>query len=208
MNNFAELSDGDSAKFLVRWRGRQEGPYPASTIEAKLAANEIGLLHEIFYEGKWVTIRDYIAEREAALRAEYLAKEERERREREEIEKMAREHDEQLRAATLAEEKRKNDLLAAGFERQNNPGHVSSILRAPLKPHRGGLILTFGLIGLFVCGPFCLAAWIMGSGDLREMDAGMMDPSGRSNTSSGRNIGMLGTILWIIGFVFVLVASR
>ena len=208
MNNFAELSDGDSAKFLVRWRGRQEGPYPASTIEAKLAANEIGLLHEIFYEGKWVTIRDYIAEREAALRAEYLAKEERERREREEIEKMAREHDEQLRAATLAEEKRKNDLLAAGLERQNNPGHVSSTLRAPLKPHRGGLILTLGLIGLFVCGPLCLAAWIMGSGDLHEMDAGMMDPSGRSNTSSGRNIGMLGTILWIIGFVFFYVISR
>jgi hypothetical protein len=48
----------------------------------------------------------------------------------------------------------------------------------------------------------------MGSGDLHEMDAGMMDPSGRSNTSSGRNIGMLGTILWIIGFVFFYVISR
>jgi hypothetical protein len=73
MNNFAELSDGDSAKFLVRWRGRQEGPYLASVIEAKLAANEISLLHEIFYNGKWVTIRDYITEREAILRAELQA---------------------------------------------------------------------------------------------------------------------------------------
>ena len=82
MNNFAELSDGDSAKFLVRWRGRQEGPYPASVIDAKLAANEIGLLHEIFYNGKWVTLRDYITEREAVLRAELQAREEQERRAR------------------------------------------------------------------------------------------------------------------------------
>jgi hypothetical protein len=47
MNNFAQLSDS-RATFLVRWRGRQEGPYLASVIEAKLAANEIGLQHEIF----------------------------------------------------------------------------------------------------------------------------------------------------------------
>jgi len=40
------------------------------TIQAKLEANEIGLLHEVYYEGKWVTIRDYIAEREAILRAQ------------------------------------------------------------------------------------------------------------------------------------------
>ena len=51
MNNFAELSDGDSATFLVSWSGRQEGPHPASVIEAKLMANEIGLLHEFFCYG-------------------------------------------------------------------------------------------------------------------------------------------------------------
>src|ERR1700679_2055365 len=91
MNNFTELSDGDSAKFLVRWRGRQEGPYLASVIEAKLAANEIGLLHEIFYEGKWVTIRDYTTERESILRAENEARLEQERRAREEAEREAKE---------------------------------------------------------------------------------------------------------------------
>ena len=105
------------------------------------------------------------------------ARDERSQREKEEVEKMAREHDEQLRAAALAEEKRKNDLLAAALEQQNNPGHVSTALQPPLKPHRAGVILTLGLVGLFVCGPLCLAAWIMGSGDLHEMDAGMMDPS-------------------------------
>ena len=207
MNNFAELSDGDSAKFLVRWRGRQEGPYLASVIEAKLAANEIGLLHEIFYDGKWVTIRDYITEREAILRAELQAREEQERSARQEAERQAREREEQHRAAALAEERRKNDLLAAGLERQSNTSHAQAAPQLALKSHRGGQILTLGLIGLFVCGPLCLAAWVMGSSDLREMDAGMMDGSGRSSTSSGRNIGMLGTVLWIIGFVYFLVAG-
>ncbi len=207
MNNFAELSDGAGAQFLVRWRGRQEGPYPATVIEVKLAANEIGLLHEIFYNGKWVTIRDYIAEREMILRVENQSRVEQEQRARQEAERQTREREEQHRTATLAEERRKNDLMAAGLERQSHTGHVQGAPQFALKPHRGGLILTLGLIGLFVCGPLSLAAWVMGSGDLHEMDANMMDASGRSSTSSGRNIGMLGTILWIIGFVFFLVAG-
>ena len=105
MNNFAELSDGNSAKFLMRWRGRQEGPYPASVIDAKLAANEIGLLHEIFYNGQWVTIRDYIAEKEAALRAQRQVQEEQERLAREEAERQASEREEQRRAEFIGRTK-------------------------------------------------------------------------------------------------------
>jgi hypothetical protein len=205
VSNFAELSSGGGdAKFFVRWRGKQEGPYSASVIEAKLEVHEMGLLHEIFYNGQWVTIRDYVDEKVAALHMERQAREEQYRREKEETEKMARERDEQFRAAALAEEKRKNDLLAAGLERQNNPSHFSASLQPPLKPHRAGLILTLGLVGLFICGPLCLGAWVMGSGDLHEMDAGVMDPSGRSTTSTGRNLGIIGTLLWAIGVVFFL----
>lgn len=205
MNNFAELSDGDSSKFLVRWRGRQEGPYLASVIEAKLASNEMGLLHEIFYNGKWVTIRDYIMEREAILRAELQAKEEQERREREEAERQAKEREEQRRAELLTEERRKNDLLQASIaERQfNEPFRQSQPTMR--KPHRAGTILALGIIGLFVCGPLCLAAWVMGGSDLREMDAGIMDNSGRSTTSSGHSLGILGTVLWIIGVIVLFI---
>ena len=46
----------------------------------------------------------------------------------------------------------------------------------------------------------------MGSGDLQAMDAGSMDDRGRSITSTGRNIGLLGTVLWIIGAAFFLLA--
>jgi hypothetical protein len=103
VNNFAELSDGDSTEFLVRWRGRQEGPYTAAVIEAKLAANQIGMLHEIAHNGQWITLRDYFAEREAVLRAERQAREEQERRAREEAERQAREREEQLRAVLATE---------------------------------------------------------------------------------------------------------
>ena len=130
-------ADGEGALFLVRWRGRQEGPYLASVIESKLAANEIGLLHEIFYDGKWVTIRDYTTEREAILRAELQAQEEQKQRAREEAERQTRVREEQNRAAALVEERRKNDLLAAGLERQSNASHAQAAPQIALKPTQG-----------------------------------------------------------------------
>ena len=51
-----------------------------------------------------------------------------------------------------------------------------------LRPHRGGLILALGILGLvccFICG---IIAWVMGSNDLKEMAAGRMDPSGQGLT--------------------------
>lgn len=67
------------------------------------------------------------------------------------------------------------------------------------------MILVLGILGLVVCGPLGIAAWVMGNTDLKEMDAGTMDPSGRSNTSAGRICGMIACILMIIS-VLVIVA--
>ena len=103
----ASLSDDSSATFLIRWRGRQEGPYTAAVIEAKLAANQIGLLHEISHNGQWVALRDYIAEREAVLLAERQAREDQERRAREEAERQAREREEHRQVGAVAEERSK-----------------------------------------------------------------------------------------------------
>jgi hypothetical protein len=107
------LSDDSDATFLIRWRGRQEGPYTAAVIEAKLAANQVGLLHEISYNGQWVTLRDYFAEREAVLRAERQSREEQERRAREEAERQAKEREEQRRADLLVRERQKETVTAA-----------------------------------------------------------------------------------------------
>ena len=71
-----------------------------------------------------------------------------------------------------------------------------------LRPHRGGLILALGILGLvccFICG---IIAWVMGSNDLKEMAAGRMDPAGQGLTQAGKICGMMSVILQIIGLVF------
>jgi len=62
-----------------------------------------------------------------------------------------------------------------------------------------------GILGLVVCAPVGIAAWIMANGDLKQIDAGAMDPSGRSLTSAGRICGIISTILLVLS-VLILIA--
>ncbi|MGZ4961342.1 MAG: DUF4190 domain-containing protein [Limisphaerales bacterium] len=73
-----------------------------------------------------------------------------------------------------------------------------------MKPHRGTLVLVLGILGLVLCGPLGIAAWVMGNGDIKQMDAGTMDPSGRGTTNAGRICGIIATILTIIAVVIAL----
>ena len=66
------------------------------------------------------------------------------------------------------------------------------------------MILVLGILSLIICAPLGIVAWVMGSGDLKEMDAGAMDPSGRGNTNAGKICGMIGTILMIVWFILVI----
>ncbi len=70
-----------------------------------------------------------------------------------------------------------------------------------LQPHRAVMILVFGIIGLVVCFPFGIAAWIMGKNDLHEMAQGRMDSTGEGMTNAGKIVGMVATALAIIGIV-------
>lgn len=72
-----------------------------------------------------------------------------------------------------------------------------------LKPHRGSVILAFGILGLVVCQWFGVAAWVMGNNDLREMDRGYMDPSGRELTKTGRILGMVATATTVIPLILL-----
>jgi predicted Zn finger-like uncharacterized protein len=86
-----------------------------------------------------------------------------------------------------------------------DPGYPydPSLDRARLQPHRGTMILVFGILSLVACSIFGPIAWVMGSNDLAEMRAGRMDPEGRSTTEAGRICGMIASILLIIGLVFM-----
>ncbi len=69
-----------------------------------------------------------------------------------------------------------------------------------MRPHRGTLILVLGILGIVLCFICGIVAWVMGNADLREMQAGTMDPSGEGLTKAGKICGMVGTILFIVGF--------
>ena len=68
-----------------------------------------------------------------------------------------------------------------------------------LAPHRGTLILVLGILSLLMCQPLGIVAWVLANGDLRDMDEGRMDPTGRSNTEVGRILGMIAFILLGLG---------
>jgi hypothetical protein len=72
-----------------------------------------------------------------------------------------------------------------------------------LKPHRGSVILAFGILGLVVCGLFGVAAWVMGNNDLLEMNRGYMDPTGRDLTNTGRILGMVATGITITSLILI-----
>jgi hypothetical protein len=74
------------------------------------------------------------------------------------------------------------------------------------KPHRGSTILTLGICS-FLCGICGIVALIMGSTDLKEMEAGRMDPAGRGNTSLGRTLGIVGLAVNLL-FAILRVGAR
>ncbi len=88
---------------------------------------------------------------------------------------------------------------------ENPQGPIETIEAGPvpqqLAPHRGTLILVLGILGLvccFVCG---IVAWVLGNTDLREIDAGRMDPEGRGLTQAGKICGIISVGLQIVGLV-------
>ncbi len=77
----------------------------------------------------------------------------------------------------------------------------------PVRPHRGVMILVFGILGFVCCFIFGIVAWVMGSSDLREMAAGRMDPSGRGLTQAGKICGIISTALQIVGIVIWIIVA-
>lgn len=70
-----------------------------------------------------------------------------------------------------------------------------------VEPHRGGAVLTLGILSLvgILCAPVGLVlgilAWVMGESDLYKIKARTMDRQGFDSTHAGRICGILGTIL-------------
>lgn len=78
-------------------------------------------------------------------------------------------------------------------------GNPSTMPGQYMKPHRATMVFVLGLLGLLICFICGIVAWVMGSKDLKEIDAGRMDPSGRGLTQAGWILGIIGTVLGSIG---------
>jgi uncharacterized membrane protein YjgN (DUF898 family) len=65
-------------------------------------------------------------------------------------------------------------------------------------------ILVLGILGLVLCqvlGPF---AWVMGNKEIAGIDAGRRAPENRGSAQAGRILGIISTVLMIIGVVLLL----
>jgi hypothetical protein len=99
------------------------------------------------------------------------------------------------------------------------PQQVAPPADQTLMPHRGPVVLVLGIIsivssllGTVICciggivGLICgTIAWVMGNRDLPQMDAGVMDQSGRGNTQAGRICGIIGVVLGILCLALALI---
>jgi hypothetical protein len=88
------------------------------------------------------------------------------------------------------------------------------------RPHRGGMLLAFGIVGLVVnlmsCGccvlfvpvglVFSIMAWMMGRSDLQAMQRGEIDPAGQGSTNAGVVLGIIGVVLGGLAIVFTILS--
>ncbi len=96
-------------------------------------------------------------------------------------------------------------------------------LPSGMKPHRGQLILTLGIISLSLSllGSLCCAAfpivglvmgivvWVLSVTELKEMERGIMDPAGKGSTKAGMICGIVSCalsllIILAVGVVFLI----
>ncbi len=75
------------------------------------------------------------------------------------------------------------------------------------RPHRGGLILTLGIIGIACCVVCAPIAWAMGQTDMREIRSGVMDPAGRGLTQAGMVLGIIGTVILAAQIIFGVIGA-
>ena len=85
----------------------------------------------------------------------------------------------------------------------------------PTNPGRGTLILVLGILSLVCCSPLGPVAWIMGSGDLKRIEAGEISREAKGLTQAGMICGIIGTGLLVLGIIwmvffggFAIVAGR
>jgi hypothetical protein len=76
------------------------------------------------------------------------------------------------------------------------PGVQAPYPGAYMKPNRATMVFVFSLLSWFVCIIFGIVAFVQSKADMREMQAGVMDPSGMGLTKAAYYISMIHFIVF------------
>lgn len=63
-------------------------------------------------------------------------------------------------------------------------------------------VLVLGIIGIVLCQLLGPVAWVMGNNELQAIDAGRRPPENRGTANAGKILGIISTVLMILGIVF------
>jgi predicted Zn finger-like uncharacterized protein len=100
-----------------------------------------------------------------------------------------------------------NDEDDEDYEPSRRSRYRRELPRRDTEPHRGALILVFGIIsiasvvlnvcyvGVLIGLPLGITAWVLGNADLRKIKNHQMDEEGLGMTQAGWICGIIGTIL-------------
>ena len=111
----------------------------------------------------------------------------------------------------MAQDAAQNPFADLGPTGSSNPYAPSQshggVRRSWPENHRGGLILTLGLLGWIlgcpILGPVSL---VMGMNDIRKMNEGTMDPRGKGLTTAGMVLGGIYTLI-MVGLALIMVIA-
>lgn len=88
-----------------------------------------------------------------------------------------------------------------GFGRAGNAHTNHSDQTGPVRAlpeNRADLVLFLGIFSLFLCGPLGVAAWLIGTRDLRRIRAGRMSSRKLGALKVGTALGIAGTVLFVV----------
>lgn len=87
------------------------------------------------------------------------------------------------------------------YQPQYQPPYQPQYQLAPEHP-QATTVLVLGILGLVLCGVIAPFAWSMGTRVLAEIDASGGMIGGRGSANAGRVMGIIGSVLLIMGVVF------
>ena len=201
-------------EYTIRDRGREIGSFSLEQIEAKLDDHQIGMMAEVYDGGQWITVAELIENLEEEQRGEreqLVLQQEASAKRQEEARLKAEEAQRRDQAKLEMEAERtrqmeikmqREELRQAAYNRADPPSFSGGAVTGNLWPHRGTLILVLGILGLVFCSIFTgLPAWVMGYGDLKKIEAGIMDPAGAGTTKAGLWCGFVSCVIFVVFFV-------